>query len=221
MISKYLISKGIIDQIVPTVNDEELLNNYHQFYNLNLTNFGTISYYCRNVFTSFELGKLVGICKKLPKERGLVSNTSELEKYRRSSISWVNINSQTEWIYQKLTDCITEVNSIHYEYDLTRIEKLQFTHYDGKSKEFYDKHNDSVEGIMVDTRKLTFVLQLSSPEDYTGGELLLHTSKSPEIVPKEKGLITFFPSHTLHECTPVTSGDRYTLVGWIHGPKFK
>jgi len=34
------------------------------------------------------------------------------------------------------------------------------------------------------------------------------------------GSISFFPSYTIHEVTPVTSGVRYSLVGWACGPAF-
>ena len=30
-----------------------------------------------------------------------------------------------------------------------------------------------------------------------------------------------FPSYSLYEVTPVTKGERYSLVGWITGPQFK
>jgi len=64
-------------------------------------------------------------------------------------------------------------------------------------------------------------MQLTDPSEYEGGTLKLYLGRDGDSIPKEKGLITFFPSHILHECTPVTSGTRCTLVGWIHGPKFK
>jgi PKHD-type hydroxylase len=65
------------------------------------------------------------------------------------------------------------------------------------------------------------VVQLSDPSEYEGGELRLHTSQEPVIIRKEKGMVVCFPSYTLHEVTPVTRGERYTLVGWVHGPAFK
>jgi len=38
---------------------------------------------------------------------------------------------------------------------------------------------------------------------------------------KEQGTLIAFPSHTLHEVTPITEGRRYSLVGWITGKPFK
>ena len=64
-------------------------------------------------------------------------------------------------------------------------------------------------------------MQLSDPSEYEGGELKLYNGHEPITIKREKGLIVFFPSYTLHEVTPVTKGERYTLVGWVHGPAFK
>jgi PKHD-type hydroxylase len=34
----------------------------------------------------------------------------------------------------------------------------------------------------------------------------------------ERGSISTFPSFCLHKVEPVTSGERWSLVIWIHGP---
>jgi PKHD-type hydroxylase len=70
------------------------------------------------------------------------------------------------------------------------------------------------------TRKLGFTLQLSSPEDYEGGELqFMQENAHPDI--KERGVLTVFPSWVWHQITPVTKGTRLAVVGWVHGPTFK
>ena len=40
-------------------------------------------------------------------------------------------------------------------------------------------------------------------------------------VKRKRGFLTAFPSFSLHEVSPVTKGERYSLVGWITGPAFK
>ena len=70
------------------------------------------------------------------------------------------------------------------------------------------------------TRKLSFSLLLSDPDEYEGGDLIIATVNGHHIIPKGKGLIVFFPAYTEHEVTPVTKGIRRSLVGWIHGPHF-
>jgi PKHD-type hydroxylase len=71
------------------------------------------------------------------------------------------------------------------------------------------------------TRKLSLVMQLSDPYEYEGGELQLKTGHNDITIPKQKGLVTIFPSFTLHRVTPLTSGTRRTLVVWVAGPPFK
>jgi PKHD-type hydroxylase len=70
-------------------------------------------------------------------------------------------------------------------------------------------------------RKLSLTIQLSDPFSYNGGELHLFTGNEPTIIPKEQGKLISFPSYVLHEVTPVTKGERYSLVAWITGPQFK
>lgn len=222
MISRYLKNKSIIDQIKPILDEKELnMDNSPTGYYLELDEYNGNYYQFSDVFSHYELDKIIMMCKKLPIIDGTIGDNEVDESYRKSSISWVPVNNETLWMYQKLTDCVKEANIAHFQYDLTKIEKLQFTSYIGNKNEFYSPHLDISTGFLVENRKLTFVLQLSDPNDYGGGILKLHTGKEPHSIKKEKGLITFFPSHTLHECTPVTSGHRFTLVGWVHGPKLR
>ena len=71
------------------------------------------------------------------------------------------------------------------------------------------------------SRKLSMVLQLTDPSQYEGGNLQLMTSGEPITVRKQRGLVVVFPSYVLHQVTPVTNGNRQSLVSWITGPTFK
>ena len=223
MISKYLKTKNLISKIKPIIDENELLVECREaYYYLNSYDCKSSYYYYRGLFNNYDLEKLCVIGNKLPKIKGELSSKNSLDlTYRESTISWVPINDQTEWIYKKIIDCVNTVNNSYFNYDLTKIEKLQFTRYYGNNNSFYSPHVDSNFGHFSENRKLTFVLQLSDPTEYEGGELRLHTGKTPEVIPKERGLAVFFPSSTLHECTPVTNGKRCTLVGWVYGPNFR
>ena len=124
------------------------------------------------------------------------------------------------WIYKRCTDIVLDANERFFQYDLDYIEDLQFTMYD-ETDTFYDKHIDTGNVGHTARRKLTFSIQLSDPEHYDGGDLLLYIGSTPTEVRKEQGFINLFPSYTLHEVTPITRGKRYSLVGWVHGPKFR
>ena len=72
-------------------------------------------------------------------------------------------------------------------------------------------------------RKLSVTMQLSEPADYEGGDLLLYWQnlKTPAKAVRNKGTMTLFRSHIIHEVSPVTKGTRRSLVTWVHGPLFK
>jgi PKHD-type hydroxylase len=86
---------------------------------------------------------------------------------------------------------------------------------------FYDKHLDIKINESNQQRKLTFVIQLSDSNDYTGGDLILHADNQGRAVSRNKGSIAVFPSFTLHEVSRLTSGIRYSMIGWCFGPEFK
>jgi PKHD-type hydroxylase len=119
-----------------------------------------------------------------------------------------------------MRDAVKNINDQFFNYDLTEIQSLQFTSYDGKEAGFYGKHIDMMY-TGAGTRKLSVSIQLSSGDDYEGGDLLLHTRDDPERPHRQQGTGIFFPGYTLHEVTPVTRGKRYSLVAWILGPRFK
>ena len=54
-----------------------------------------------------------------------------------------------------------------------------------------------------------------------GGNLQVMTSGEPQNVRKQRGLIALFPSYILHQVTPVTQGNRQSLVAWVSGPAFR
>jgi PKHD-type hydroxylase len=169
-------------------------------------------------FTAEECKKIIDIGNK----KGLIkgSTRGNIENIRDSKISWLYPSDNMEWVYRRLTDIILELNKRFFKFDLYGfIEGLQFTHYQAPGGK-YGKHVDS--GLNMKIRKLSLSIQLSNPNSYEGGDLVLYYGKEEgDIVPKEQGKIIMFPSSTLHEVKPVTKGERYSLVAWITGPQFK
>ena len=142
------------------------------------------------------------------------------EDIRRVKLSSFELIPETEWIFKKCTDFVKEVNSKYFNYDLANIEPMQFIVYNENS--FQKKHIDMSHRVVDGyTRKLSYSIQLNSNSEYTGGDLVLYFRETPDIIKREIGVATFFPSYALHEVTPVTSGTRYSLVGWCSGAPFK
>jgi len=176
--------------------------------------------YLEQAFTPEECQKIIDYANGFKKINAGVSNKSELNnKIRESKVVWITPDSDVGWVYQRMTDVITKLNAGYFNFDLFGFtEGFQFTEYNAPSG-YYGKHVDSMFNGTV--RKLSFVLQLSDPKDYEGGELQIHLCGTPDVMKKEQGTLIVFPSPTLHEVTPITEGRRYSLVGWITGKPFK
>jgi PKHD-type hydroxylase len=56
---------------------------------------------------------------------------------------------------------------------------------------------------------------LSDPEAYDGGELLIKTQYGDQLVKLEAGCAILYPSTSLHQVNPVTSGTRFVAVTWV------
>lgn len=140
---------------------------------------------------------------------------------RTSKTCWLESNEkENAWIYQRCAEIVNKINDQHFGYDLTFIENMQFTVYNSSDNGFYTRHIDNLysSGIF---RKLSFSILLNEPETFEGGNLDFHYEHYPISAPQQKGRMVAFPSATLHEVTPVTKGDRYSLVGWCCGPRFR
>lgn len=106
---------------------------------------------------------------------------------------------------------IVKIAKDHYGCELGFRERWKVGQYTGEKQGFYIPHTDSA-GEMKH-RIISCVVMLSSPDDYTGGELVF-----PEHG-KELKLSQFsaaiFPSGVLHGVKPVLSGTRQTLLSFM------
>jgi PKHD-type hydroxylase len=58
-------------------------------------------------------------------------------------------------------------------------------------------------------------LYIADPSTYEGGELVIHLGSERVTVKGEPGSIVVYPSTTLHEVAPVTSGERLVMITFI------
>ena len=160
---------------------------------------------------------------------------------RNSKNAWVPTN---HWIAGFLWHYIERANRENFLYDLRCIdgESMQYTQYD--VGQFYTWHTDSdlashykpitvgnrgidVANDFINTnaelvRKLSFVLQLSNPDDYEGGNLqLIDEEGKSYFAPRKRGSIIIFDSRTQHRVLKITKGERKSVVGWVVGPRWK
>jgi PKHD-type hydroxylase len=177
----------------------------------------------KNIFSNEEIEKIIEIGKSethSSKTDAMMGDKVQDFSYRKCKLSWIRSDiRENEWIFQKITDAVNLLNSEYYKFDIDLIQNLQFTEYTSEG-DFYGKHLDMGE-YETRPRKISFSIQLSKEEEYTGGDLRFYYSDTAIVADKEMGTMTSFPSYILHEVLPVTEGTRYALVGWVCGPKFR
>lgn len=117
----------------------------------------------------------------------------------------------------------------HFKIILTDCEKPQFLVY--RAGDFFVRHqdgnSDNLEFDHLRVRKISIVIFLndaameSGDGTYSGGALLFHQERDAQIEPLtfplwgETGLLVAFASDTLHEVTPVTDGERFTVISFF------
>jgi len=175
-----------------------------------------------NVFSKAEIDAIVGQASWV-KKISSTTGSGAISDYRVCDIAWLEsdeVEADFDWVYATLSDAINKINNEYFKFDLTHLTALQYTVYNENNHGNYQKHLDL--GRQFPNRKLSFSVQLSDHNEYAGGDLRFHYIKNyPEIAPREKGKIIFFPSWMVHDVTPVTQGTRRSLVGWVNGPNFK
>ena len=144
---------------------------------------------------------------------------------RQSDIGWFSPEGEHQWLFKRIRDCVNDINRDWFGFNLLAFEGVQFTKYSQRAGraggDHYGAHKDT--SLLADgtIRKLSFTIQLCDGDTYEGGDVLLYDSFTDSAgLSRQLGSISFFPSYTIHEVTPVTKGTRYSLVGWACGPSF-
>ena len=145
-----------------------------------------------------------------------------------------------DWVPSFLSNYVNLANDIYFQYDIRALSYTECHHLKYLPGYYYDWHSDSGpeqttaisppswterhQDITEYVRKISFTLQLSNEDEYTGGDVQLIDDCHGRIlvtVPKKKGALVMFDSRIRHRVKPVKSGTRYCLVGWALGPKWK
>jgi len=163
-----------------------------------------------------ELDRIIEYGDSLPKQDATIGNKKGNiwiddhgnVRTRKTEVSWIKCSKSTEWIFQRL---LAELDEL-FEDSLHSLEPIQFGVYYVDSH--YDWHIDGDTKAGKD-RALAAVLQLSHPEEHTGGDLeILVSEDNVWKVPREKGKLVVIGRGVLHRVTKVTSGIRKTLTVW-------
>ena len=174
--------------------------------------------YQKNVFTKEECEKIINIAKNKSWSRGKIRSVKksidyELKDMRSSNICWINCDEETDWIFSKIIYSAFKLNADFFQFNISGMDEgLQFTNYKSPSDR-YDKHIDRCYNAKV--RKLSLSIQLTDPNNYEGGELVIETINTEEKFKLNVGEIILYPSSYLHAVNKVNNGERLVCVGWI------
>lgn len=156
-------------------------------------------------------------------------------RMRDSSNIWV---PHEHWVCGMLWHYIQLANRNNFRYDIDGFDggNIQYTRYqegnyyhwhkdDGVANAYTPVEDPQEDFILSNTqkiRKLSVTVQLSSHEDYTGGEVqFMEDQRKTFFAPKTKGTVIVFDSRLQHRAKKVLSGERRSLVGWVVGPQWR
>ena len=182
--------------------------------------------YFPKAFSSDECKWLIEFAKAKEPAAATIADGGKFEvdhNFRRSTLRWLRDDEpELTTLYMRLNSLMLKANANAFGFDVDGFTSIQFTEYHANDEGHYDWHEDN--SWTNDTpydRKLSLVVQLSDPEEYTGGRLLLANDPLPDGYFRDQGDVIIFPSFNRHMVSPVKLGVRYSLVTWFIGSKFR
>lgn len=116
-------------------------------------------------------------------------------------------------LYKHISKVFSVGNFLNFYYTGISLKIIRY-----RTDDFYAPHTDwSIDRLRT---KLSMLVQLSESDDYTGSEAIIHAGPDSVSITQERGVGAVWPSWTLHEATPVRSGERWELVAYAEGSPF-
>jgi len=163
----------------------------------------------------------IALAQSFPATEGRIGTTDvERGEIRRSQIWFFDPSPQTDFIFAPLRRAATHLNQ-GFRFAITDFGTgCQIARYSSEVRGHYDWHIDLGTG-RFSRRKLSLSVQLSAADAYEGGDLEFHLSGLDHVKMRQQGTLIAFPSFLEHRVTPVTRGERFSLVGWVDGPPYR
>ena len=126
----------------------------------------------------------------------------------------------TGFPFMNIRSVTKKANDEIYDFNLLGIIDQDFPQvFKYSEKEYYDWHFDL--NIMMPSRKITFIINLTDPAEYQGGVVEFLNIDTADANINEQGSCLIFPSYIPYRITPIKKGIKHILVGHIHGALFK
>jgi PKHD-type hydroxylase len=126
----------------------------------------------------------------------------------------------TGFPFMNIRSVTKKANDEIYDFNLLGIIDQDFPQlFKYSEKGYYDWHFDL--NIMMPSRKITFIINLTDPADYQGGKTEFLNIDTSNTDVDEQGSCLIFPSYIPYRINPIKEGNKHILVGHIHGALFK
>lgn len=175
-----------------------------------------------NGFTPEEVDKILYLESLQNFGKGVVGDQNAMpeKNIRDSEVAFIQPDQHSQWVFERLGLITSTVNYQQFMYDIEGVDSLQYTKY--QIDQHYTWHWDVESGWQNYERKISFVMMLTGPEEYEGGEFEICNTgnfEATRVLKPKKGDIVFFASWMPHRVKSVTSGERKSLVGWVMGKR--
>jgi len=174
------------------------------------------------IFTPEQCQMIINAGRSEPKEMGKTQKKEDegLDIQKRTShISWIPFKKMIP-MYKDIERILISTNANHFGFEGVKItEQAQYTEYPEGG--FYDWHVDSDLSFEHEppVRKISMTCLLSPESEFEGGHLEMMDEN--KIIKLKQGQAIFFASFLKHRVTPVSKGNRKSLVMWFGGPPLK
>jgi len=139
---------------------------------------------------------------------GLIGDANE-GSLRSSETRWLRRGELWDDLFSLIEQTVAQIGWEIFEMKDLYLEPIQFTTYMPGC--YYGWHSD---WSKKNERRLSFSIQLDDLDNYTGGDLQFQEVPMKN-TQRLKGTFFLFKSEILHQVTPITKGNRHSLVGWF------
>jgi PKHD-type hydroxylase len=172
-------------------------------------------------FTPAECGRIIAAASGRPQEQAVLHDgkggSQRDVSSRDSTLAWLDVapGSEMRWVLERMEAQLPRGESAWGVRSLgLGTQGIQVARYG--PGHHYEWHTDSSAPVGGPThgRIMSVTVQLSAPDEYTGGmvEMGTHGNVSTAI-----GTMALFPSFLPHKVHRVSSGVRYSIVAWFAG----
>jgi predicted 2-oxoglutarate/Fe(II)-dependent dioxygenase YbiX len=186
-------------------------------------------YLVRNFLDTQMCAEIINELSRAPEAPATVYGRGEakdVDERVRKAARLMPSTEMLERVERRLLDALEEVGA-HFGISLSGCEDPQFLRY--RVGDFFVAHQDGNTGLLLSereqSRKISVVILLNSQSEipgagsYGGGSLVFSEwrpgrTQGQYCLKGEAGTLIAFPSETTHEVTPVTRGERHSIVSW-------